>query len=57
MALSLAFGIMFATGITLFLVPALYLLIDDMKAYFRGELTLERMLEEEGQRLRGADVV
>ena len=48
MALSLAFGIMFATAITLFLVPALYLLVDDARAFFRGESGLERMAAEEG---------
>jgi multidrug efflux pump subunit AcrB len=34
MAASLAFGIVFATFITLLLVPALYLLIEDFKGLF-----------------------
>jgi len=34
MALSLGFGILFATGITLLLVPCLYLLIEDVKTVF-----------------------
>jgi hypothetical protein len=29
MAISLAFGVLFATAITLFLVPSLYLMLDD----------------------------
>ena len=31
MAISLAFGILFATVITLLLVPALYVILDDIK--------------------------
>ncbi|MDT8321870.1 MAG: efflux RND transporter permease subunit [Xanthomonadales bacterium] len=34
MAASLAFGILFATVITLFLIPSLYLILDDFKAWF-----------------------
>lgn len=37
MAASLAFGILFATVITLILVPALYLILDDIKSLFRGK--------------------
>jgi hypothetical protein len=33
MALSLGFGILFATVITLLLVPCLYLLIEDLRAW------------------------
>ncbi|MGQ8363821.1 efflux RND transporter permease subunit [Glaciecola sp. 1036] len=36
MAISLAFGILFATVITLILVPALYLLLDDFKRVMKG---------------------
>ncbi|MDO6568044.1 efflux RND transporter permease subunit [Alteromonas sp. 1_MG-2023] len=36
MAISLAFGILFATVITLLLVPALYLILDDIKNVFKG---------------------
>jgi multidrug efflux pump subunit AcrB len=34
MALSLGFGIVFATVITLALVPCLYLIIEDVKRFF-----------------------
>jgi multidrug efflux pump subunit AcrB len=34
MAISMSFGIMFATVITLFLIPCLYLLLQDMKDYY-----------------------
>lgn len=36
MAISLAFGILFATVITLLLVPALYLILNDLKSVFKG---------------------
>jgi len=35
MAISMSFGIIFATVITLFLIPALYLLLEDFKAWVR----------------------
>jgi len=35
MAVSLAFGILFATVITLILIPALYVILDDFQALFR----------------------
>ncbi len=35
MAASLAFGILFATVITLFLIPALYLILDDFKLWWK----------------------
>jgi hypothetical protein len=31
MAISLGFGILFATGITLLLIPALYLILEDLR--------------------------
>ena len=37
MAISLGFGILFATFITLILVPSLYLIMEDLKALFIGE--------------------
>jgi multidrug efflux pump subunit AcrB len=37
MAISLAFGILFATVITLLLVPSLYLILDDIKGVFTGK--------------------
>ena len=36
MAISLAFGVMFATVITLFLVPSLYMILEDIKSVFRN---------------------
>ncbi|WP_395343634.1 efflux RND transporter permease subunit [Ningiella sp. W23] len=41
MAISLAFGILFATVITLLLVPALYMILDDIKRAFRGKKHLK----------------
>lgn len=35
MAISLSFGVLFATFLTLFLVPAIYLALEDVKALFR----------------------
>jgi multidrug efflux pump subunit AcrB len=35
MAISLAFGILFATVMTLLLIPSLYLILEDMKKLFR----------------------
>ena len=35
MAVSLGFGILFATAITLLLIPAAYLFLEDLKAFFR----------------------
>lgn len=35
MAISLAFGILFATVITLLLIPALYMILDDFKSLFK----------------------
>ncbi|MBU2277648.1 MAG: efflux RND transporter permease subunit [Gammaproteobacteria bacterium] len=37
MAVSLAFGILFATVITLVLIPALYVILDDFKGLFRSK--------------------
>ena len=36
MAVSLGFGILFATAITLILVPSIYLILDDVINLFRG---------------------
>ncbi len=41
MAISLAFGILFATIISLLLVPCLYLMLDDFKSLFRSNKTIE----------------
>lgn len=52
MAISLAFGILFATVITLLLVPALYLILDDLKNVFKGRkhanVTSESEIESAG---------
>ncbi|MHC4395514.1 MAG: efflux RND transporter permease subunit [Planctomycetota bacterium] len=41
MAVSLAFGVMFATLITLFLVPSLYMVLEDIKSRFYSVSDLE----------------
>ena len=48
MAISLAFGILFATVITLLLIPALYMILDDFKQLFkrRKEVDLSPPLPE-----------
>ncbi len=35
MAISLAFGVLFATGITLLLIPSLYIILEDLRGIFR----------------------
>lgn len=48
MAISLAFGILFATVITLLLVPSLYLILDDLKSILRRKKPLpEAPIEEQ----------
>ena len=37
MAISLGFGVLFATAITLVLIPALYLILEDLTDFFRGK--------------------
>jgi len=44
MAISLGVGIMFATVITLFLIPVLYVLLEDLKGLFsskEGKVSVE----------------
>lgn len=41
MAVSLGFGVLFATAITLVLVPTLYLILEDIRALFRREPKIE----------------
>ena len=51
MAISLGFGVLFASVIVLLLVPALYLLLDDVHRLFQGEadpLPVEPELEPTG---------
>jgi multidrug efflux pump subunit AcrB len=45
MAVSLAFGILFATVITLLLVPALYLILNDIKNVFKGRKHVQATTE------------
>jgi multidrug efflux pump subunit AcrB len=52
MAASLAFGILFATVITLFLIPVLYLILDDLKTWLR-----EAWIHFTPQRLRTDDPI
>ncbi|MDM7860913.1 efflux RND transporter permease subunit [Alteromonas sp. ASW11-36] len=47
MAISLAFGILFATVITLLLVPALYLILDDFKSVLRRKKPLPQTMTTE----------
>ena len=42
MAVSLGFGILFATTITLFLVPSVYMILDDVKQLGRRLLGMKR---------------
>jgi len=44
MAISLSFGIIFATVITLLLVPCLYMLLDDLNKYF-GSAKAEKEIQ------------
>jgi multidrug efflux pump subunit AcrB len=46
MALSLAFGIMFATVITLFLIPSLYMILEDFKSLIKGNKKVAIQTEE-----------
>jgi multidrug efflux pump subunit AcrB len=48
MALSLGFGILFATFITLILVPSLYLILEDLKALFIGGDSAKVVAELDG---------
>lgn len=36
-AVSLGFGIVFATGIILLLIPSLYMMLEDLRWIFRGD--------------------
>ena len=46
MAVSLAFGILFATVITLVLIPALYVMLEDVKRLFRGKKAISATSEQ-----------
>jgi len=54
MAISLGFGILFATVITLLLVPSLYLIVEDLHQLFRPgkAVTVDRRVEIE-QKVKG----
>ena len=45
MAASLAFGVVFATTISLFLVPCSYVILEDLKALLRREKSASPALE------------
>lgn len=47
MAVSLSFGILFATVITLFLVPCVYLMLEDVKAFFSKKIDAPETLTSE----------
>jgi len=51
MAASLGYGVLFATGIVLLLIPALYLVLDDVK----GLLARRRPAESEGAGVVGQE--
>jgi multidrug efflux pump subunit AcrB len=40
MAAGLGFGVLFATGITLLLIPCLYIILEDMRSFFRRDKRL-----------------
>ena len=46
MAISLAFGVVFSTFITLMLVPAGYIILDDLKGLFRAQHDLDSLAVE-----------
>jgi hypothetical protein len=46
MAISLAFGVMFATLITLFLVPSLYMILEDLKSRLLPTSSQEQALTD-----------
>lgn len=50
MAISLGFGILFATAITLFLIPSLYLILEDVRALLGFKPSHSREAVEEEQR-------
>jgi multidrug efflux pump subunit AcrB len=47
MAISLGFGVLFATLITLLLVPALYLILEDLRQPFSREQEPSRQLQQQ----------
>jgi len=46
MAISLAFGVIFSTFITLILVPAGYIIMDDLKGLFSAQHDLDSLAME-----------
>ena len=49
MATSLAFGVLFATAITLFLVPIMYVILEDIRLLFGGVAELDAEVEMEAE--------
>lgn len=54
MAVSLSFGILFATTITLFLVPCIYLMLEDLKEFVNRNVR-DRFRRDEGKRKKVGD--
>lgn len=52
MAISLGFGILFATLITLVMVPCLYLILEDVKSLFRQQAPEPQALDASGRELQ-----
>ena len=52
MAVAVIVGIMFATILTLILVPVLYSLVDDFSAFFRRYYTVEGVDEAKNARIQ-----
>jgi len=48
MAVSLGFGVIFATIVTLILIPALYVILEDWLAFFTGKDEPTESLAENG---------
>ena len=46
MTLSLGFGILFGTGLTLFMIPSLYLILDDFTRFLRGKKQRRQIVPE-----------
>lgn len=46
MAISIGFGIIFATVITLFLIPSLYMILEDFKTFVRGNKKVPVQIKE-----------
>lgn len=52
MAVSLSFGVLFATIVTLVLIPCLYLIIEDIKSLFRRKKKVQQLEESDLDKLK-----